>query len=103
MGYFITWVVLAILIGAWGSDRKIGFTGAFLMSLLFSPLIGLIVTAVSKSKKDEALEEAMLKAMQSQPKSGSISQEISKLKEMLEAGDIDEDEFKALKSKLIGG
>ncbi len=36
--------LLAVLVGIIGSHRRIGFGWAFLVSLLFTPLVGLIVT-----------------------------------------------------------
>lgn len=49
MGIFIGWLIFAFIVGFIGSDRKIGFWGAFLWSVLLSPLIGLIITLVSES------------------------------------------------------
>ena len=46
----ILWIVFSILIGMVGKDRNIGFAGAFFLSLLLSPLIGLIIALVSKQK-----------------------------------------------------
>lgn len=43
----IAWVVVAIVIGALGSKRKIGFAMGFILSLLLSPLIGAIFVATS--------------------------------------------------------
>ncbi len=45
------WIVFSILIGLVGKQRKIGFGGAFFLSLLLSPLIGLIITLISKEKR----------------------------------------------------
>lgn len=53
----VLWIILALVIGGWGGNRKIGFAGAFFISLLFSPVIGLIVTAIS-APKDFSQEEA---------------------------------------------
>ncbi len=39
--------LLAILVGIIGSRRNIGFGWAFLVSLLFTPLVGLIVTLLT--------------------------------------------------------
>ncbi|WKK81095.1 hypothetical protein [Marivirga arenosa] len=50
MGYIIAWVILALLVGAIGSNRKIGFGMALLWSILLSPLVGLIITLFSESE-----------------------------------------------------
>lgn len=39
--------LLAVLVGIIGSRRRIGFGWAFLISLLLTPLVGLIVTLLS--------------------------------------------------------
>ena len=39
--------LLSVLIGILGSKRNIGFGWAFLLSLVFTPLVGLICTLIS--------------------------------------------------------
>jgi hypothetical protein len=39
----ILYVVFAILVGLCGSQRRMGFIGTFIVSLLFTPVIVLIV------------------------------------------------------------
>ena len=46
----LVWIVLAFLVGFAGADKKIGYWGTFGISLLLSPLIGLIVGLVSGPK-----------------------------------------------------
>lgn len=48
MIYFIIWIVLSIVAGSLGSERKVGFWGALICSLLLSPLIGFIVVGLSE-------------------------------------------------------
>lgn len=43
----IIWVLLCYLVGKLSANKAIGFWGGFLISLLVSPLIGLIVALVS--------------------------------------------------------
>jgi len=52
MGYFIIWIVLALLVGLVGKGRKIGFGWALFWAILLSPLIGLIIALVSDKKVD---------------------------------------------------
>lgn len=40
--------LLSVLVGIIGSHRRIGFGWAFLLSLIFTPLVGLIITLVSE-------------------------------------------------------
>lgn len=51
------WVLFSLLIGAIGNNRNIGFWGAFFLSLILSPLIGLIFTIISKSHTQMLLEK----------------------------------------------
>lgn len=39
--------LLSVLVGIVGSRRRIGFGWAFLLSLVFTPIVGLIITLVS--------------------------------------------------------
>ncbi|WKK83931.1 hypothetical protein QYS48_16965 [Marivirga arenosa] len=45
--YIVGWFGASLLVGLLGKDRKIGFAVSFIVSLLLSPLIGLIVTSFS--------------------------------------------------------
>ncbi len=47
MGTFLLWVLFSLLVGALGKDRNIGFWTALFVSLLLSPLIGLIAVLLS--------------------------------------------------------
>ena len=54
---------LPIVVGVIGSDRTIGFWGAFFISLIFSPVIGIIVVLLSKTKQTDELEKELLRRM----------------------------------------
>lgn len=45
--------LLSVLVGIIGSGRRIGFGWAFLISLIFTPLVGLIVTLLTDSLPGE--------------------------------------------------
>lgn len=61
---FILWIGLSIGIGFMGKERKIGFGGAFILSLLLSPLLGGIITLCSKTLAKQKYEDDVLKAQQ---------------------------------------
>ena len=46
----IGFLIFALLVGWFGSNRKIGFGWAFALSLFLSPLIGFIIVCFSKKK-----------------------------------------------------
>lgn len=114
MGIIFAWLLFSLLVGFMGSGRNIGFGGAFVLSLLLSPLIGFIFTAISKSKDDIAKEKQLTEAQKAQteylhkiaqdksnhPKL-SIADELEKLKRLRDDQVITEDEFQNQKSKLL--
>jgi len=54
---FFMWILFSVIVGIVGIDRKIGFMAAFFLSLLLSPLIGIIITLTSKTHDDAANSE----------------------------------------------
>jgi len=68
MEVFFVWILFSLLVGAIGSDRKIGFWGAFFLSLILSPIIGLIITVVSPTKAKIAQEKETLELLRAQDK-----------------------------------
>lgn len=48
--WILLWVILSFIVGMFGSNKKIGYWGTFFVSLLLSPLIGLIIALVSADK-----------------------------------------------------
>jgi ABC-type transport system involved in multi-copper enzyme maturation permease subunit len=53
----IVLIVFSIIIGYYGSRRRIGFTVAFLISLFLTPIIGLLCVFSSSKKSDVVIEE----------------------------------------------
>ena len=113
MELFFGWIIFSFVVGAIGSGRNIGFWGAFFLSFLLSPLIGIIITLVSKNKEDEKYKEKVLKIQRNQqealenlskkkqPNTISVIDELEKLKKLKEENLITEDEFQNLKNKII--
>lgn len=56
MLFFIGWLGLSLVIGYMGKNRSIEFTGAFAVSLLLSPIVGLLVVLLSAKGADQAIE-----------------------------------------------
>jgi hypothetical protein len=110
IGTIIGWIIFSIIIGVIGANRKIGFLGAFFLSLLLSPIIGLIVTLVSKSNEAEKFENEILVTQKkqqeileniSQQNVSGITDDLKKVKELLDNGVINQEEFEKMKSKLL--
>jgi hypothetical protein len=53
----IVLIVFSIIIGIIGSRRKIGFAGAFFLSLFLTPIVGLLFVYSSDKKPDEVYDE----------------------------------------------
>ena len=43
----LLWLLASWIIGEWGRHKRLGFFGNFLVSLVFSPVVGVIVVLVS--------------------------------------------------------
>lgn len=105
------WIVFAIVAGFVGSGRKIGFGWAFFWSLLLSPLVGLIIAFASDKKSDiearniqQAQARYMTKVQQDQAQRISekpIYEQIKDAKSLWDSGAITEEEFEAIKKKII--
>ena len=61
MEIFLAWFVFSIIVGFIGSGKTIGFFLSFILSLFFSPIIGLIIVAFSESKATKELREELKK------------------------------------------
>lgn len=109
MEIFIFWIIFSIVIGAIGSTRNIGFGGAFFLSLILSPLIGIIFTLTSKSLDDVERDKQLLKNSENQqgyswvrPKpEQSVADELEKLKNMFLNNDLTEEEYTKAKQKIL--
>jgi hypothetical protein len=100
MEILIFWFVLSAIIAVAGEKRKIGFWGAFFLSFLLSPLIGLIGLLMSDKLPDPKEEEAKRRALQAAAQ-GSIPDQLAKLKSLADAGAITAEEYASAKEKLL--
>ncbi len=106
MGYFVGWILLSIVIGAIGSNRKIGFMESLLWSLFLSPLIGLIVTVSSKTIESDEREKETMRNSEVQTKvlkdlaRTNYIDELFKLKSLLDSGVLTQKEFDIEKQRL---
>ena len=49
---FVLWIGLALLVGVVGKNRKIGFGMAFISAIILSPIFGIVIALLSKTKKE---------------------------------------------------
>ena len=50
IAYFL-WIVLSIIVGFIGKNRKFGFWGYLFASILFTPVIGLVLVVASDPRE----------------------------------------------------
>ena len=109
MGIFFGWIVFSFIVGIIGSDRIIGFWGAFLLSSILSPLIGIIFAFASKNNSDEDYKKELLKIQQEtlnfsksqEPKNRTIIEELEKLSSLKENNMRTDEEYLIIKSNLL--
>lgn len=60
---FFGWIIFALAIGVYASGKNVpyGFFGGFLISLVFSPIIGFVVIAFSKPSEKRLLRQGFKK------------------------------------------
>ena len=92
----VIWLILCFVVGAIGTNRKIGFWKAFFFSLLLSPVFGAIITFISPKK-----ENVVIINQGKNDSSLSIDDELKKYQELKDAGNISEEEFNKIKTKLL--
>ena len=98
MGIFL-WLLLTFIVGIIGSSRRIGFFGSFILSLILSPLIGIIIVLTSQRKSDLHFQKKLLE--NSKLKKIDHMEEIDRLLDMKSNGHITEDEYQKMKQKII--
>lgn len=54
MTYAIAYIILSLMVGLLGTNRKFGFWGYFFYSLLFTPFLGVIILCASSRRPPEA-------------------------------------------------
>ncbi|MDT0646327.1 SHOCT domain-containing protein [Zunongwangia sp. F260] len=72
----ILWIIFSFLIGAIASNKKVGFWGGTFLSLLLSPLIGLIIALVSSEKSTKSEATKYLIKADKEMRQGSFQQAI---------------------------
>lgn len=114
----ISWITISVIIGLLGRNRKIGFWGGFLSSIILSPIVGFFVTFFSKTFKEQKLEQEMLEYKKERARLLAeisenkmcdksedhiirIADDIEELLNLKEKGLLSEDEFQEAKQRLL--
>ena len=99
-------IISSGVIGLIGRNRRIGFGGAFFLSLLASPVVGLIATLISPTREDEAYKERMMELTEQgtqtqQVSSSNTADQLYKLNELRKDGVLTQEEFDSEKAKIL--
>lgn len=102
----IGWIVFSLIVGTIGTERKIGFWGAFLLSLVLSPIIGLILALISEKKNPTPTKVEVINQTD-QPLSApapaeSQADQLTKWKALLDSGAITQIEYDQKKAEILG-
>jgi hypothetical protein len=107
MALIIGWIILSVIVSLIGGSRKIGSGGALLLSILLSPLIGLIITLASPSlssiEQNEKLlnEQKRMNDLISAKLANPKSEELKVIQRMRMNGTLSEDEYEKLRIKIV--
>lgn len=107
MEYFLLWILFSIAIGVAGSNRNISFWGAFFLSLILSPLIGLIITFSSRRKSEIEMQNIQERQLEEITKISDNKNSINNIDKLLEAkslldsGLISKEEFQEIKDTIF--
>lgn len=94
----ILWFVFCLIVGGIGSTREIGFGKAFWLSFFLSPIVGGIVAFTSKELTEVETQNEIVDGEKIKP---SIVDELTKISEMKDKGDLTEEEFKKAKDVIL--
>lgn len=108
MVFVLGWIIFSIVAGAIGTDRKCGFATPFFLSLILSPLVGIIIALASTKnstiefQKNFLIQQSDIQARQSFESANREEYllELGKLTGLLEAGTITAVEYEERREKL---
>jgi hypothetical protein len=105
MVLLFVWAFFALIVGLIASDKAMGFWGGFLLSLLLSPVIGLIIVLFSKSKQTHIMEQRVINSLGQQPQpkveQRSVTQQLTELEELKSKNLVTEEEYTRLRGKIM--
>lgn len=97
----ILWFVFCLIVGGIGSTREIGFGKAFWLSFFLSPVVGGIVAFMSKELDVKEEVETQKDVVEDDKTKPSIVEELTKISEMRDKGDLTEEEFQRAKDVIL--
>lgn len=107
MGLFIAWFIGSIIAAAIADNRQLGAGWAFFISIIFSPLIGIIAALASSKNIDVELKNKLISTQEhlinkSYHNKLTTAEEIKQYKALLDDRIITSEEFELKKKQLLG-
>lgn len=107
MGLFLAWFIGAIIAAAIADNRELGAGWAFFISIIFSPVIGIIVALASSKNIDVELKNKLISTQDEvinkvNHNKLTGAEEIKQYKSLLDEGVITSEEFEFKKKQLLG-
>jgi hypothetical protein len=97
---FFGWIIFTVIVTAIGAERKIGGVASFFLSLILSPLIGLIIVLCSERISDAKFKSELLLKDKQAPADTS-AKEIEELYELWQKGILTEAEYINKKQRIL--
>ncbi len=102
MEYLIIYAILCLLIGWVASSTTLGFGAGFLLSIIFTPIVGFIITLFYPSREHRDRQTAALTKIANQTDVIGMEEKLSKLESMKEKNLITEGEYNLMRKSIIG-
>ncbi|HRO18702.1 MAG TPA: hypothetical protein PLU07_10980 [Ferruginibacter sp.] len=106
--YIFISFVLALIFGYIGSERTCGFILPFVLSIILTPVAGIVVLLTSKSNQTAELERRQLAALKQQstpaavqPTVESADSKLQKIADLLERNLITREEYELKRRQII--
>lgn len=96
------WFIQALVIGVFGSKKKIGFGWTFVIALLIGPIAGIIAVLISKKKEDLHVQFPDLDQNKTaeKPLTKAMLRELVELEKMYKSDKIDEATYEEAKKRI---
>lgn len=102
MEIFFLWIIGTLIVTAMGGSRQIGGFGAFVVSLLLSPLIGILVVLASSKNSTLEFQKKMLEAQKQKQEESSFKpmSDLQILEDKYRAGLITKTEYQNILKRM---
>lgn len=101
MEYLIIYAIFCLLVGWAASSTTLGFGSGFLLSIIFTPIIGFLITLFYPSREHRDKQTAALNKIANQKDFVGMEEKLSQLESMKEKNLISESEYKFMRKEIL--